>query len=568
VDGSLQSGNKGKYTANLTALLDTSKVVLSGSRMDSLNQEIQATFTSVPINTFQPFVRDYLSDMRGNISGKFNLRTGGLEKEFGGGLFISDAGVRVNTLNTRFRIPRDSIVSKGRRLIFNRFAILDSLDNELEVDGYVDFPPDGPIMTNLDIVSSKLQVMNKEDDKHASFYGNAIVDTRMKLRGPLENPTITGKIVLDEGSDISYRHTEDLSISESEKIINFISYSEKGELQSAHQPVKAGTLMSTSIETEVEIAPSTKIGFSLSKQIYDISLEIRGGGVLNYQMLGNNQNFLSGRYEVREGRADVKIVGWPNKTFRFTQGGYIRWDGLIENPELKFEAVNSVRTSYINPVDGKSRDVDFNVVLQLANRLSELDVLFTVNTPDQYLMSIINTLSPEEQMKQAITVLLFERVDLPGISTSTDYMTQQVNQIMASQLNQLTRTTIQGVEISFGIDSYVAATQDGGQQQMTSLSYDVRKGLMNERAQIEVSGRLNDLYNQPGASDLSFNNISFEYRLDSAATKFFKVYNEHAYEDVFEGEVVSTGVGFTFRKRFSSLRDIWRKKRKKGDNSD
>jgi hypothetical protein len=165
---------------------------------------------------------------------------------------------------------------------------------------------------------------------------------------------------------------------------------------------------------------------------------------------------------------------------------------------------------------------------------------------------------------------LFENIDLPGISTNTAYMTEQVNQLVASQLNQLTKTTISGVDISFGIDSYVEATEGGGEQTKTSLSYEVRKGLMNERGQIEVSGRLNDLNNQPGASDLSINNISFEYRLDSAATKYLKVYNEHTYEDVFEGEVVSTGIGITYRKRYSMLRDIWKRdpdKRKKKERN-
>lgn len=56
---------------------------------------------------------------------------------------------------------------------------------------------------------------------------------------------------------------------------------------------------------------------------------------------------------------------------------------------------------------------------------------------------------------------------------------------------------------------------------------------------------------------------SFEYRLDSAATQFLKVYNEHSYEDVFTGEIVKTGVGFTYRKRYQYFRDIWRRKSKK-----
>ncbi len=87
--------------------------------------------------------------------------------------------------------------------------------------------------------------------------------------------------------------------------------------------------------------------------------------------------------------------------------------------------------------------------------------------------------------------------------------------------------------------------------------------MFNDRAQIELSGRLNDVNKQPGASDFSLNNISFEYRLDSASTKYLKVYNEHSYEDVFEGEVIKTGIGLTFRKRYRTFRDIFKRKKEK-----
>jgi hypothetical protein len=80
---------------------------------------------------------------------------------------------------------------------------------------------------------------------------------------------------------------------------------------------------------------------------------------------------------------------------------------------------------------------------------------------------------------------------------------------------------------------------------------------------MRVSGRMNDLYNQPGASSFSLNNISLEYQLDSAASRYLKVYNERSYEDVFEGEVVKTGVGITLRKRYWNIKDIWKRKKKK-----
>jgi hypothetical protein len=237
----------------------------------------------------------------------------------------------------------------------------------------------------------------------------------------------------------------------------------------------------------------------------------------------------------------------------------------VENPELNFKALNRVSSSYQNPIDGKQRPVEFDVGLQLTRQLSDLDVLFTVSTNDQYLMSIINTLSPEEQMRQAISILLFETIDLPGISSSSNYMSQQMNQIVASQLNQFTQSVIKGVDISFGLDTYTTI-QGSGEQTNTSLSYEVRKSLWNDRATIEVSGRLRDINQPAGATNAPMNNVTLEYSLDSAATKFLKVYNEHTYEDVFEGEVIKTGIGFFIRKRHRHLSDIWKREEKRRGN--
>ncbi|MEN8228287.1 MAG: translocation/assembly module TamB domain-containing protein [Bacteroidota bacterium] len=557
--GIFRSTNPGDFTVDLSARLDSSEITIKGGQKDGGNRIIKTGYKDIPINTVEPFVKDYLSELSGNISGNLNISSGEVIETLEGNVKFDNANLRINTLNSKYKIAEENLLFTGQKLMFNKFKILDSLDNELLVDGDIDFSNRKSINADLEISSSQLQVMNRSDKENVSFYGDVFMDSRLSLKGPLANPVIEGKLLLSEGTEVFYKHMEDLTLSESEKIVSFVSQTSSDDQMIAPPVQRQNTFGNSSIETIVEIDPTTKINFNLSKRIYIIDLMIQGGGSLNYHMLNNNQVSLSGRYEISEGNAYVNLIGWPNKSFRIQKGGFIRWDGMVENPELKIEALNRVSSSYTNPVDGQRRDVDFNVILQLSNHLSELDVAFTIHTTDQYLMSIINTLSPEEQMRQAIAILLFETIDLPGISTSTNYMTEQVNQLVASQLNQLTKTTIKGIDISFGIDSYVQSTETGGEETKTSLSYEVRKELLNNRAQIELSGRLNDLNQQPGASDLSLNNISFEYRLDSAGTKFLKVYNEHSYEDVFVGEVIKTGVGITYRKRYRSFRDIWKR---------
>ncbi|MDX2432480.1 MAG: translocation/assembly module TamB domain-containing protein [Bacteroides sp.] len=561
VKGNLKSDTIGSLAIDMLTRIDSSKIDLKYNQSSDESRSLSTNFTSLPLSIFQPFLVKHLSEMNGNISGNFNISNEG-KRDMDGTLNFNGASLRINMLNSRYKLPDEHVQFSANKLVFDNFNVLDSLKNKLDINGFIEIDDDWKVSTNLNIGSSGIQVMNTSGDEGDSFYGDIFLDSRLSVIGPVSKPVVKGKLLLARGSEIYYRYLEDLSLSESAKYVRFVTYSEEDSLP-RHFSERQTKLFESSIETILEIDPATRIHFNLSKWAFDIDLGISGGGTLNFQMLNNNQYSLSGGYLINEGEANLKLVGWPNKSFRIAEGGQIRWDGKIDNPNLKVEASNRVASSYTNPVDGQVRNLDIDVILKLSNQLSDLDVEFTIFTTDQYLMSIISTLSPEEQMRQAITILLFETIDLPGISTSTNYMTQQVNQLVASQLNSLTKTTISGIDISFGVNTYVQATEGGGEETKTSLSYDVQKTFADERAQMKVSGRMNDVYNQPGASNFSMNNISLEYQLDSAASRYLKVYNERSYEDVFEGEVVKTGVGITFRKRYWNIKDIWMRKKKK-----
>jgi len=561
IDGEFSRGLISASTLKLNVSSDSAILKLNGARTEDGDMDMEAAFSNFHLHTLEPFTTAYVSELGGTISGKFNASTQGGNGQVDGDLMFQDARLKVNILNSAFRIPTQHILLADDKMIFDNFTVLDTLERPLRLDGFIDFEDFNQVIANLNVSSSELQVMSRDKESQEPFTGNIFLDSRVSIAGPLANPDIGGTIHLSEGSEIFYHYMEDLRITETGKVVNFVDHRTSDEEITTAVLDHQTSLMSSSIETIIEIDPSTLINFTLAKRMFDIYLNVKGGGSLQYNQ-ENEQMSLSGMYEVGEGSTLLKLVGWPNKTFSLAEGGFIRWDGRIENPELNLQAENKVSTSYLNPIDGKNRAVDFYVILSLSDFLSDLNVLFTIRTPDQYVMSIINTLSPEEQMRQAISVLLFEVVDLPGISSSSDYMTQQVNQILSSQLNSLTSSAIKGVDISFGLDTYDQSASDGSDQTSTSLSYEVSKSLLNNRAQIELSGRFNNDNEQAGTtSDHSLNNVSFEYTLDSAATKYLKVYNEHTYDDVFVGEVIQTGIGFSYRKRYKTFKDILKRKK-------
>lgn len=564
IGGFLAIKDSGYYSTQFSAELDTSLIEVEGDNILGENRSLKAEYSHVPLSIIQPFTRTYLSEMTGYVSGNFEEAGPSDSKKFTGSLSFRETKLKVVPLNTVYSIPDQSIQFEQDKIILSNFRVQDTLNQALLVDGFIDFK-EKPVYSDLNISTSKLQLMNTTEADNENFYGQLFVDSKISFKGPVTKPDILAKILLSKGTKLNFNSRDDVDLSESSSVVNFISYSEIGEPAQITPIVSQPRFRMSTVETTIEIAPSTEINFGLSKRIFNINLAIQGGGLLNYSMLNNNQISLAGRYEIHDGSAELNITGWPNKYFVISKGGYVNWDGNVENPELKFEAISKVSSSYSNPVDGRIRNVDFNVILMLSQDLSDLNILFTIDTEDQYLMSIINTLSPEEKMRQAITILLFEIVDLPGISTSSDYMSQQVSQILASQLNQLTKSAIKGVDISFGIDTYTQSVQGGGENTSTSLSYEVKKSLLNDRAKIELSGRLQNPNDVPGAPDQSLNNVSFEYQLDSSQTKYLKVYNEQTYEDVFEGQVTKTGVGFTYRKPYKSFGDIWKRKKKRNE---
>jgi hypothetical protein len=203
--------------------------------------------------------------------------------------------------------------------------------------------------------------------------------------------------------------------------------------------------------------------------------------------------------------------------------------------------------------------------MKLANQLSQLSVVFDVKSPDQYISSVLNALPPDEVMRQAVNLLLFESIQLPGIESSSNYMAAQMNSFWESQLNAMTKTSLKNFNLSFGIDTYTQATANGGQQDKTSFTYEMERKLWKDRASVKVSGRLNDDTHSGETSNAVIENFTFEYSIDTLGIKFLKLYRHQDYEDILEGEVIKSGVGFIYRKSYPELKDIWKREEKKKD---
>ncbi len=551
----------GTVRGDLNAVLnDTSTLnLVFRSEMDGETKSMHTEFSGIPLNNFESLVSKFISGLIGEVSGELRLSSTAKKPRFDGEIQIAGAEMKIIPLNSRFYLPDDVIRLENNQIVFRQFRVLDSLKKQLTLNGSINLEDPENTTVDLQVISDRLQVLNTTEKDNPGFNGSVFVDTKLHITGPVQSPSITGSLVLAEGTVVNYMYTENLTVSETEKTITFASLTEDPEGEAEKTPARSFT-RTPDIEAAIEINPNSLFNFKISRG-FDITAHITGGGFLTYGLMPNRDISLSGTYEINQGSAELKIPGWPRKDFKITPGSYLRWDGQVENPELNVQTISKVRGSYNNPVDGQTREVDFLVNMKLADRLSQLKITFDVSSQDQYITSVFNSYSADERMRQAINLLIFERIELPGQTSSTDYLTQQINQFWESQINQITKSAFRNVDVSLGIDTYTQATEQG-EQEVTSFSYEVKKAMFKDRGSVMVSGRMND--NSPGSTQTSnlIENFIFEYALDSSRTKFIKVYRQQDYEDLLEGEVTKSGLGFIYRKNYDKISDIWRRKRK------
>ncbi len=563
INGSYQSDSLGTIESDLTAVLnDTSKIDLIVRLGKKDSKSIHTDFSGIPLIIFESLIDKYISGLQGDVSGGLELTSIGDKPKLNGRIQINKTALKVVPLNARFYLSDDVIRLENNQILFRQFVVFDSLKKRLNLDGNIDLNDPGNITTDLQITSDHLQVMNTTEKDNPAFNGSVFINSKLTITGPVQKPSIAGNIVLAGGTVINYRYTENLTVSETEKTITFASLTQDqsdaiGKLASVDPLSK-----SPNIKASIEIDPNSLFNFQISRG-YDIGVKITGGGFLNYALMPNKAMNLTGTYEIQQGSSELKIPGWPRKNFIITPGSYLKWNGPVDDPELRVETTTKVRGSYYNPVDGKNREVDFKVFMKLANRLSQLDILFDVGSNDQYITSVLSTLSTDERMRQAINLLIFERIELPNMASSSDYVTQQINQFWESQLNQFTKSAIKGVDLSIGIDTYKGASEGGGEQEYTSFTYEVKKEVFKDRGSVLVSGRMNDNSQAGAQTNNMFENFIFEYALDTNRSKYLKVYRQQNYEDLLEGEVTKSGVGFIYRRNYDRLKDIWRRKEKK-----
>jgi len=316
-------------------------------------------------------------------------------------------------------------------------------------------------------------------------------------------------------------------------------------------------------------------------------LTVQGNGSLNFSLNPSGRMTLSGRYNVGYGSYTLTLYNLLKREFTVKPGGYIAWIGDPFNADINITALYTARTSaavLMQEGISSSQEVntaynqmlDFEVNLIMTGSLLRPSIAFAITLPTSQRganaaiyqkLSQLNSANNEAELnKQVFALLVFNTFIAPdplatgGSGSYVETLARNsASQLLSSQLNRLSSSVLKGVNLNFNLNSYNDVTSTGGTQTVTTLDVGLRHNLFNNRLQVYVGSHFPISGREQGATSNLSGDFSLEYLIKPDGRMRVGAFSRQDYEDIFEGQVIETGVTFTLMKDYNTLGDLFRK---------
>lgn len=478
--------NRGLETMNITGAYQLGK-----NTNDQLNFDVKMNQTEAII--FEPFVKDIVSNLKGNISSNLKLSGTLSDPQFNGDITLVNTGVTVNYLKTAYTVNHKLSV-KNSVINVDNMALKDFRGGEGIANGKVDLND----LSNPDIEvvldAKNLMALNTTFRDNHIYYGTAYGTGRFSFSGPTDNMNIDIKAKTEAGTVFNIP----LNTSSTAEDYEFIKYVSHSDTAKATNKVRAFNGVTLNFDLSVDEKTIVKITTDYGK--------LEGSGIannlkLNISSLGDFEMY--GDFLISSGKFEFIAKDVISKNFQVTQGGTIRWTGNPNNAEINMKAIYEVRTA-IAPLytaaglayPGGNQQVLVQANLLLTKSLLQPNIDFDFNFPtDPSIKDDLGTyLNDYNNRSQQALSIIFRRNFAPG--TGGDLKTQTlttageaVSEFAFNKLNALISQSNTIKSLDLNIRSFNDAS--------ASLR------LFNERFVLSGS-----LYSNIGTSDLFYNNTS------------------------------------------------------------
>ncbi|MGO4770763.1 translocation/assembly module TamB domain-containing protein [Flavobacterium sp. W22_SRS_FK3] len=554
------------------------------------NMDFNVDLNKLNIKSVQGFSMDNIKEGTGYLSGNFKITGNASAPQVNGELNFNDAGFRVTKFNSYFKTGDEKITLQNDVITFNSFTFKDENDNELTINGTIKSADYTNFDFGLTVIADDFRAIHSKEKDNDLFYGDLILDTKLNIKGTLENPVIDGNIKIKDETKFSVVLPQsDPSIADREGIVEFVDEDNMYLKQTVamKEKLNQSELIGMDVSVAISIDKEAELTLVIDKGNGDY-LNLKGEAELTGGIDPSGKTTLTGKYEFSDGAYEMNF-NMIRRKFDIQKGSYIIWNGEPTMANLNITAIYKVETAPIDLLGNQlgtlsptekntfKQKIPFQTHLKMNGELLKPEITFDIILPEgNYgVSSNIVDMSrtkleqlrqePAELNKQVFALLLLNRfigenpfASESGGTSAESLARQSVSKILSQQLNDLAGELISGVQLEFDLESTDDYTT-GTRENRTDLNVGVSKKLLDDRLKVTVGSSF-AVEGQERANEESSNiagDVAIDYMLTKDGRYMLRAYRKNEYQVAVEGQVIETGIAFIITMSYNKFRELF-----------
>lgn len=542
----------------------------------------------------QEFIGGVLTDLKGKATGAIHFGGRIENPDLRGVATINDASFKVDYTKVNYFIPNAAIQFTDEGIDFGTIQVKDKLNRVAQFKGKILHQKFKHLVYDMDMQSSKIELLNMDVMDNSNFYGQAVGKAAMTIKGPEENIKMSIIAEVNDSSHIYLPNTTSKETGKSE----FIVFKKLGKSIISNAETPTFNLI---VDLDVSADNKTQIDVILDELTGDV-IKAVGNGRIKIRAGNIEPLTMRGKYNIERGKYDFNFQSIIRKPFELIPeaGNFIEWTGNPYEADIHVDARYTAERVSLNELVGnanfsnavKSYRGNVYVIAALRNKLAKPDIQFTLAFPpgnpissDNEFSQFISRLERDDNeiIKQVSFLIVFNSfapvgfntgnsnnaysVTTIGINSISQLLTKEINKSVTNLLNKVTGD--QSLRFDIGSKVYnsgslldptgsgIAINSNKIDRQRVNLKFG--RSFFNDKVVVNLGGDFD--FNLRAASSIQNNNFQWlpDVNIEFVLTKDRKlraiVFNRNSL-DIIGGSMGRRnrqGVSISYRKDFENF---------------
>ncbi|GIV38746.1 MAG: hypothetical protein KatS3mg033_0546 [Thermonema sp.] len=552
---------------------------MSGHYRHSSGQiQVIAEMKETELKVLNPFLKDYLSEIGGTVSGKLALR-GSLDKPLLAGILdFKQATFKVNYLGTTYSFS-DKLYITPDAIRMRRLRIMDNRQGNAVFTGDIYHHYFQDFYLDIRGEFKKFLVLNTPPREGELYYGDALVSGDAQISGTPDNLYLQANARTEYGTKLYIPLYGSEKVSQKDYIV-FKDFENDKNNQSETKEVK---LQNLRMDFNLDVTPDAYFEIIFDPRAGDI---MRGNGQGRIQMSIDSRGEFTmwGDFYIKEGSYNFTMLNLVNKQFKVREGSAIYFIGDVYSAELDIKAYYETITSLLPLLNSSNTELNspeytrrypVQVLLHLTGPMLAPDIRFDIDFSEversitnpalrSALYSFKGRIEGDEQERnrQVFSLILFKKFSgensFSGISGAGG---NTVSELLSNQLSHWMSQVDENLQIDVDLSGW---DKQSNNVFHVRLSYTFLDG----RLRITRDGLI-DTQNQSATANI-VGEWTVEYMLTPDGRYRLKMYNKNLSNGVVTSisNSTNTAAGFSilYTRDFNSIWELFSRKKKDKSN--